>query len=62
MGMEFIPSSANFHSGRAGDGQRMFNELQRQGVIVRPMAGYGLPEWVRVSIGTRRKTAVASVK
>jgi histidinol-phosphate aminotransferase len=26
--------------------------MQRQGVIVRPMGGYQLPEWVRISIGT----------
>jgi histidinol-phosphate aminotransferase len=25
--------------------------MQRDGVIVRPMGGYGLPEWVRISIG-----------
>jgi len=26
--------------------------MQRQGVIVRPMGGYQLPEWVRISVGT----------
>jgi histidinol-phosphate aminotransferase len=52
MGLEIIPSSANFILVRVGDGQRFFDQLQKQGVIVRPMGGYGLPGWVRVSIGT----------
>ena len=51
MKMEFIPSAANFILVRVGDGQRVFNELQKQGVIVRPLGGYQLPEWIRISIG-----------
>jgi histidinol-phosphate aminotransferase len=30
-------------------------KLLRQGVIVRPIAGYGMPEWLRVTIGTERE-------
>lgn len=52
LGLEFVPSAANFLLVRVGDGARVFTELQRRGVIVRPMAGYGLPEWVRISVGT----------
>jgi histidinol-phosphate aminotransferase len=52
LGLEFIPSSANFICARVGDGQRVFDALQRRGIIVRPMAGYQLPEWIRISIGT----------
>ena len=37
---------------RVGDGQRVFDALQRHGVIVRPMAGYQLPGFIRISIGT----------
>jgi len=37
---------------RVGDGQALFDALQKQGVIVRPMAGYHLPEWIRISMGT----------
>jgi histidinol-phosphate aminotransferase len=50
--LEFIPSSANFILVRVGEGDRVFNELQKQGIIVRPMGGYQLPEWIRISIGT----------
>jgi histidinol-phosphate aminotransferase len=52
LALEFIPSSANFILVRVGDGQRVFEELQKLGVIVRPMGGYQLGEWIRISIGT----------
>ena len=55
LGLEFIPSSANFILVRVGEGQRVFNEMQKLGVIVRPMGGYQLPEWVRISIGTPKE-------
>jgi histidinol-phosphate aminotransferase len=50
--LEFVPSSANFILVRAGDGQKVFDAMQQQGVIVRPMGGYQLPEWIRISVGT----------
>ena len=53
--LEQIPSHANFLLVRVGDGQRVFNNLQQQGVITRPMGGYGLPEWIRISIGTLKE-------
>jgi histidinol-phosphate aminotransferase len=52
QGIEFVPSYANFVMVQVGDGQAVFEAMQRQGVITRPMAGYGLPEWIRLSIGT----------
>jgi histidinol-phosphate aminotransferase len=55
LGLKFIPSTANFVLVRVGDGQRVFDELQRAGVIVRPMGGYQLPEWIRISIGTPKE-------
>jgi histidinol-phosphate aminotransferase len=55
LGLEFIPSAANFILVRVGDGQRVFNEMQKRGVIARPMAGYQLPEWIRISIGTPKE-------
>ena len=32
-------------------------QLQKQGIIVRPMGGYQLPEWIRISIGTPEENA-----
>jgi histidinol-phosphate aminotransferase len=53
--LEFIPSFANFILVRVGEGQKVFEAMQKQGVIVRPMGGYQLPEWVRISVGTPRE-------
>ena len=53
--LEFIPSAANFVLVRVGDGQRVFAELQKVGVIVRSMGGYQLPEWIRISVGTPKE-------
>jgi len=52
MGLEYVPSSANFVVVRVGKGRAMFEALQRRGVIVRPMDGYRMPEWIRVTVGT----------
>jgi len=52
LGLECVPSVANFILVRVGDGMRVFDALQRRGVIVRPVKSYGMPEWVRVTVGT----------
>ncbi len=52
LGLEYVPSFANFILVNVGDGDRIFSEMLRQGVIVRAMRGYKLPGWVRISIGT----------
>ena len=60
---EFVPSVANFILIKVGDpstgsgqaGLRVFEALQRRGVIVRPVKSYGLPEWVRVTVGSREQ-------
>ena len=51
-GIEWLESGANFVLVRVGNGQHVFDEMQRLGVIVRPMGGYQLPEWIRVTVGT----------
>ena len=52
LGLEFVPSFANFVLVRVGDGKAVFAALMKRGIIVRDMNSYGLPEWIRVSIGT----------
>jgi histidinol-phosphate aminotransferase len=52
LGLKFVHSAANFILVRVGEGQRVFEALQKLGVIVRPMGGYQLPEWIRISVGT----------
>lgn len=51
--LEYVPSSANFILVRVGQGQKVFEAMQKLGVITRPMGGYQLPEWLRISVGTR---------
>ena len=51
--LEYVPSAANFILVRVFEGQRIFEAMQRQGVITRPMGGYQLPEWIRISVGTQ---------
>jgi histidinol-phosphate aminotransferase len=46
-----LPSHGNFVLVRVGDAARVYDALLRQGVIVRPVANYGLPEWLRVTVG-----------
>ena len=52
MGLEYVPSYANFVLVKVGDGNAVFKAMMQQGVIIRAMAAYKLPEWVRISIGT----------
>jgi len=49
--LPWIPSAGNFITVRVGDGNGIYEALLREGVIVRPIAGYGLPEHLRVTIG-----------
>lgn len=51
LGLEFVPSYGNFVLLRVGDAARVNLELLKRGVIVRPVVGDGLPEWLRISIG-----------
>ena len=53
MGIEFVRSYANFVLIKVGDGDAVFEKMLKKGVIVRAMRGYKLPEWIRVSIGTK---------
>ena len=57
IGVKFVPSYANFIIACVMDGQQVFNELRHQGTITRPMGGYGLPEWIRISIGNPDENA-----
>lgn len=51
LNLEYIPSAGNFVTVRVGNAAAINQALLRQGVIVRPIANYGLPEWLRVTVG-----------
>jgi histidinol-phosphate aminotransferase len=57
MGLPFLPSKGNFVMVKMGDAARINAHLLRQGVIVRPVANYGLPEWLRITIGLPEENA-----
>ncbi len=57
LGLEHVPSSANFLLVRVGQGERVYEGLLRRGVIVRPMDVYGFPEHLRVTVGTAEENA-----
>ncbi|MGZ8203982.1 MAG: histidinol-phosphate transaminase [Burkholderiales bacterium] len=57
LGLEFIPSYGNFVTFRAGNAAQVFRRLLEAGIIVRPVAGYGMPEHLRVSIGLESENA-----
>ena len=51
LGLEHIPSHGNFVTFEVKDGAAVNGRLLQQGVIVRPIGGYGLPNHLRVTIG-----------
>ncbi|WP_233838216.1 histidinol-phosphate transaminase [Paraburkholderia sp. ZP32-5] len=56
LGLAYVRSHGNFVMVKVGEekeaGQRVNGALMRRGVIVRPLASYGLPQWLRVTVGT----------
>ena len=52
LGLEHIPGEANFLAVRVPAAGEVFERLLRSGIIVRPLRGYGMPEWLRVTVGT----------
>jgi histidinol-phosphate aminotransferase len=52
MELEYVPSVANFVLVNVGDGNAIFQAMLQKGIILRAMASYGLPAWIRISVGT----------
>jgi len=59
LGVEAVPTHANFVLARTGDGAAVTDALLHLGVIVRPMDAYGFPEHVRITFGTEAEDARA---
>jgi histidinol-phosphate aminotransferase len=55
LGLEFILSHGNFLTIKVGKAAEIYKRLLRRSVIVRPVAGYGLPEHLRVTVGTAQE-------
>lgn len=52
LGLKYVPSHGNFILVKVGNGKALFQTLQQRGIIIRDMNSYGLPEWIRVTVGT----------
>ncbi|CUA96103.1 histidinol-phosphate transaminase [Thiomonas bhubaneswarensis] len=61
LGLSYIPSQGNFVLVKVGAddgaGARVNLALLRRGVIARPVDNYGLPQWLRISVGTEAENA-----
>ncbi|MEO6920383.1 MAG: histidinol-phosphate transaminase [Collimonas sp.] len=61
LGLEYVPSFGNFVmvkvGGDDGAGARVNLALLKQGIIVRPVGNYGLPQWLRVTVGLPNENA-----
>ncbi len=51
LGLEYVPTEANFLLIRVGQGRDVYDALLKKGVIVRPMESYGLGEYIRLTVG-----------
>ena len=67
LGYSTVGGQANFVLADVGCGMSFFEGLQRAGIIVRPLAPYSMPEFVRITIGTESENtrlleAVSAIK
>lgn len=57
LGVECLPAYGNFVTFRVQNAAKVNKLLLNQGVIVRPLGGYGMPDWLRVTVGTTEENA-----
>jgi histidinol-phosphate aminotransferase len=64
MKLKFNPSAGNFVFVNVGDGPAVFNKLLAMKIIVRPLRGYNLSEWLRITVGTmeQNQKCIAALK
>ncbi len=64
MKLKFNPSAGNFVFVNVGDGPAVFKKLLAMKIIVRPLRGYNLPEWLRITVGTMEQNTkcIAALK
>ena len=58
LSLEYIPSVGNFVCVKVGDSGTVYESLLRKGVIVRPVANYQMPEYLRITVGTVQENEV----
>jgi histidinol-phosphate aminotransferase len=55
LSLEWIPSNGNFITLRVGKAGEVFKRMLKRGVIVRPVTNYGMPEHLRITVGTEEE-------
>lgn len=55
LGLPYMGLHSNFITVKVGDGAKIVGELLKKGIIVRKMNSYDLPEWIRVTVGTKEQ-------
>ena len=64
MQLRYVPSAGNFVMVNVGEGDSVFKKLLSRKIIIRPLKGYRLTEWVRISVGTmeQNRQCIAALK
>ncbi len=64
MKLKFNPSAGNFVFVDVDNGPAVFKKLLAMKIIVRPLLGYSLPEWLRITVGTmeQNEKCIAALK
>ena len=57
LGLPYVKPFGNFVLVKVGDAARINLALLKRGIIVRPVANYDLPEWLRISVGLPEENA-----
>ena len=57
LGIAYIPSAGNFICAKVGDAPKVYQALLRAGIIVRPVANYAMPEYLRITVGLPEENA-----
>lgn len=58
LGLEYVKTNANFMLIKVGDGKKVFDDMLKEGVIVRFLGGDRLKEYIRVSVGTEKENEI----
>lgn len=59
LGIRTLPSAANFVTGCFDGAEEFAEALAQRGILVRHLGGYGMPDWLRISVGTPADIAKA---
>ncbi len=58
MNLEYIAEGGNFVMVKLNNALEIFDSMQKTGIILRPNVGYGLPDWLRITIGKPEQNAL----